>query len=146
MLLTPPTVCTEHCKPCEAQVSQMVPLFRPGCLPISEHSEETLVWMPTCVSWLSLHAACRSHCGLTCTTSLVSSPLLFYSHHTHHSLTCLPLAQLISASEPLYMLHSKPRILFSSKIFKATPSLPAGVCSKPYLSWTPSLLILRKKA
>lgn len=89
MLLTPPTVCTEHCKPGEAQASQMVPLFCSGCLPISEHSEEMLVWMPTCVSWLSLRAAYRSRCGLTCTRSLVSSPLLF-SPTTPASLTCLP--------------------------------------------------------
>lgn len=82
LLLTFPTVCTEHRKPVRLKQVRWCLLFCSGCLPISEHSEEMLVWMPTCVSWVSLHAAYRSHCCLTCTTSLVSSPPLFYSHHT----------------------------------------------------------------
>ena len=132
LLLTPATLCTEHRKPCEAQASQVVP---PLLLRLPSH-----LWALRGDAGLDAYL-----CFLGESPHCLQIPLLSDLHHLPGliptalllpphppSWHAFPYAGLISASEPLSVLHSKPRILFFSNIFKATPSFPAGVCSKPY--------------
>lgn len=108
---------------------------------LSDYSEEMMAWMPTCASWASLHAAYRSHCGQTCTASLVSSPPLFYSNLTH----------LLDASSPApkpfcscWILS--PEFSFSQISSILTSSHPVSVCSNRTFLQTPSLITLLKSS
>lgn len=141
--LTPntPIICTQHCSSSVAQASQMVPLCRQDAFPS--------LWLlrgddgldAYCASWASLHAAYRSHCGQTCTASLVSSPPLFYSNHTH----------LLDASSPApkpfcscWILS--PEFSFSQISSILTSSHPVSVCSNRTFLQTPSLITLLKSS
>ena len=137
LLLTPPTVCIEHCKPCEAQLVRWCLSSAQVAFP--SLSTQRRCWsgcLPVFPGWVSMPP--------TDPTVVWPAPPPC-SHHTCLLDMRLPMPSLF-LHQRIVHAASKPRILFSSKIFKGTPSLPAGVCSKPYLSWTPSLLILRKKA
>lgn len=114
-------------------------LLRTPCH-LSDDSETMLAWMPTSTSFASLHAACGSHCDLTCTPSLTSSPPLFFSCHTWLLDVPSPMPSLLPHQSLCTCCVRSLEFSLPQTSSKFTPSLPAGGCSKPYLRclhWSP---------
>lgn len=99
-----------------------------------------LAWTPTSASFASLHAACGSHCVLTCTPSLTSSPPLFFSYHAWLLDVPSPMPSLLPHQSLCTCCVRSLEFSLPQTSSKFTPSLPAGGCSKPYLRclhWSP---------